>query len=79
MLQSMGAAQNGKGVLTGSNMIFLKCYTQKGNRQTNTNPVKNTKIGLLYLIELGSGGSRGGQVGSGRGHVGGGGVEQDQT
>ena len=34
-------------------MNFEKCYTKKSNRHTNKNPAKNTKIGLLYLIEIG--------------------------
>ena len=38
-------------VSTGSNMIFEKCSTQT-HGHTNTNPAKNTKIGLLYLIEI---------------------------
>ena len=42
-------------------MIFEKSNGQK-HGHTNTNPVKNTKIGLLYLIEIGW--VEGGQEGS---------------
>jgi hypothetical protein len=52
-------------------MTFEKRHTKKSNRHTNKNPAKNTKIGLLYLIEIGwveggHGGSKGGLGGLNR-------------
>ena len=53
----MGFKGHGGGVWGGGSeqdqTSFLKTDTQKSNGHTNTNPVKNTKIGLLYLIERG--------------------------
>ena len=54
-------------------MTFEKRHTKKSNRHTNKNPAKNTKIGLLYLIEIGW--VEGGHGVKGRS----GGSEQDQT